>query len=251
MKSKIWSFGLENVGCMPEVFDDQDFVSLCSEIFEPGTHTIRLGGASRTPIMLTHHVFNKILNFPEGGKDLNLCEVDSYLSNHDAVRVLHHFVKDSTLIKRNQVYFNLDILKEPYRDFVWLFLSGSWPRVHHDLSLLCYLCSLHDLLQEYCLLLGVYYCKLSHQLSTFGSNASFLMVAYIVYAIFSTFCFYNFSPTQDLSLYFPVQFHYTQFCKHKFAKNIQLIHDYFLPLVHISLTSKLTGIISSTTGDFL
>jgi hypothetical protein len=36
---------------------------------------------------------------------------------------------------------------------------GSRLRVHHDLSSVCYLLSLHDLLQEYCLRLGAYYCK--------------------------------------------------------------------------------------------
>lgn len=72
MKSNIWLTGLENVGCMLEVFNARDLVSWCSKIFELGTRTIRLGGISGTPIMLTHHVFNKIINFPEGGKDLGL-----------------------------------------------------------------------------------------------------------------------------------------------------------------------------------
>ena len=72
--------------------------------------------------MLTHHVFNKTINLLEGGKDLSLSEADSYLSNHGVVRLLSHFVKDSTLVRHNQVHFDLDVLKEPYRDFVWLFL---------------------------------------------------------------------------------------------------------------------------------
>ena len=66
---------------------------------------------------------NKILNFPKGGKDLSLFEVDSCLSNHGVVRLLIHLVKDSTLIRCNQIHLNLDILKEPYRDFVWLFFQ--------------------------------------------------------------------------------------------------------------------------------
>jgi hypothetical protein len=77
------------------------------------------------------------------------------------------------------------------------------------------------------------------------------MVAYLVNAIFTTFNFDEFLPTQDLSLYFPIQFRYTQFWKHKFTKNIQLIHDYLLSLVHPSLFGKLPGRISSATRDFL
>jgi hypothetical protein len=120
MKRKIWSTSLANVGCMPEVLDAQDLDSWCSKLFEPGTYTIHLGGASRTPIMLTHYFFNKILNFPEGGKDLSLSEADSYLSYHGVVMILIHFVKDSTLVTRNQIH--MDILKELYKDFVWLFI---------------------------------------------------------------------------------------------------------------------------------
>ena len=77
------------------------------------------------------------------------------------------------------------------------------------------------------------------------------MVAYLVYSIFPTFVFDELSPTQDISLYFPVQFHYTQFWKHKFSKNIQFIHDYFLAPVLLSMIGKLPGRISSAARDFL
>ena len=125
MKSKIWSTGLEKCRLHARYFQCPGLSFMVLRNIWAWNCTICLGGTSGTPIMLTHHVLNKILNFPEGGKDLSLFEVDSYLLNHWAIRLLNHFIKDSTLVNRNQIHFDLDVLKEPYWYFLWLLLVVS------------------------------------------------------------------------------------------------------------------------------
>jgi hypothetical protein len=122
MQNKIWSTALANVGCMPKVFHALDLVSWCSKKFELGTHIIHLSGASEISVMFTHHIFNKIINFPKGAKELNLPKANSYLSNNGATRLLSQFIKDPAIVKCNQIHFDLKILKESYRDFIYLSL---------------------------------------------------------------------------------------------------------------------------------
>ena len=62
-------------------------------MYELGTHIIHLIGAPKTLVMSTHHIFNKILNFLEGAKEISLPEADSYISNHGATKLLSQFIK--------------------------------------------------------------------------------------------------------------------------------------------------------------
>ena len=96
------------------------------------------------PISLSPIVFYKILRLPKTNKELNLPKEKAFtITNNGAPKILLTYFTNSLYgVNTNAYKFDIDFLKDPFREFAWLFVwitgQGSieyFPQ--DDLFILC------------------------------------------------------------------------------------------------------------------
>lgn len=102
--------------CVPKL------VSWCAKIFDTSKITIQVGGNTILSISLMLLVFLKMPRFPNPNKDLKLPKADDFVTNHGCPkRLLPYFTLSLFGLKSNSFQFIINMIKEPFREFVWLF----------------------------------------------------------------------------------------------------------------------------------
>lgn len=109
-------------GCMPEAFGVLEFVLWCAKFSDASKRTIQVDDNTHHPISLSPLVFWKMLRLLEPNKELKLPEVDDFVTNYGGPKILLPYFVDSLFgLKLNSFQSDIDILKEMFREFSWLF----------------------------------------------------------------------------------------------------------------------------------
>jgi len=63
-----------------------------------------------------------MLKLPEHNREFKIIEANDLIENHSAPkRLLPYFIDSLFGVKTNSLCFDINILKEPLREFAWLF----------------------------------------------------------------------------------------------------------------------------------
>ena len=107
---------------MPKVFNVLELVIWCSKHFYTTKRIIRVSNTNMSLISLRPVISQKMLKLLELNKELYLQEADSFIANNSALKKLLTYFIDTLLEFKSTTYqFNIDLHKEPYQEFVWLF----------------------------------------------------------------------------------------------------------------------------------
>lgn len=67
-------------------------------------------------------VFQRMLRLSEPNKEFKIVEVDDFITNHGGPKILlPHFTNSFSALKTSSFYFDVDILKQPFKEYAWLF----------------------------------------------------------------------------------------------------------------------------------
>jgi hypothetical protein len=120
---KLWTTGLVNVGCVPDIFDCKELVSWCARRFDCRTRMIKVTTKGKNPVLLTPKVFNKMLCLPTTNKPFKLAEADTFLASQaGGANILREFLLPSANMSSDLSTIDITLLQEPYQDFSWLFV---------------------------------------------------------------------------------------------------------------------------------
>lgn len=109
-------------GCVPKVFGVPKFVLWCLKHFNHSRRLIQVGDNTIQPIIQNPLVFQRMLRLPKPNKELNLVEVDDFITNHGILkRLLPYFTDSLSRLRMNSFQFDIDVLKVSLREFSWLF----------------------------------------------------------------------------------------------------------------------------------
>lgn len=115
------TIGLVKIGCMPEVFSVPEFVLWHAKHYDASRRTILIGDNTIHPISLNPLAFQRMLRLLGPSKEFKLPEIDDYVMNHGGPkRLLAYFIDSLSRLKLNCFQFDIDILKDPFREFAWL-----------------------------------------------------------------------------------------------------------------------------------
>ena len=90
----------------------------CATCFNALRRTIRIGDNTIQPISLNPLAFHRMLRLLEPNKELKLLEADELTINHGGPKILLPYFKDSlTRLKLNSFQFDIDIIKDPFKEF--------------------------------------------------------------------------------------------------------------------------------------
>ena len=91
---------------------------MCAKHFDASRRTILVGDNTIPPINLNPLMFQRMLRLPETNKELKLHEENDYLTNHGGPkRLLPYFINLLSRLKLNTSRFDIDVLKDPFREF--------------------------------------------------------------------------------------------------------------------------------------
>lgn len=158
-----------------------EFVWWCAKHFDPENRII---GAVK-PISLSPMVFHRMLRLPEANKEFRITEANGLITNQGGPkRLFPQFTDSLSRIKTNSFHFDIGLLKEPFKEFSWLFalITGQ-----ESTTMFCW-CVLYFLHGTFNMdfkfdWAQVVSSEISHQLSIYQEIERFFMMAYLVYAI--------------------------------------------------------------------
>ena len=116
------AIGLVKVGCMPKKFSVLELILWCSKHFDATKRIIRIGDSIVPPINLIPIMFQKIMKLPKFNKELKIPEAYAFITNNGGPKRLLTYFTDSLYgVKTNPYQFDINLLKEPSREFAQLF----------------------------------------------------------------------------------------------------------------------------------
>lgn len=75
------------------------------------------------PISLRPIVFQKMMRLPKLNKELKILEANAFITNNDGTKgFLTYFIGSFSGVNTNAHQFDIDFLKETFREFSWLFV---------------------------------------------------------------------------------------------------------------------------------
>lgn len=124
-----------------------------------------------------------MLRLQEPNKELKLPEMDDFVINHGRPkRLLPHFKDSLSGVKSNTFQFDINILKESFREFAWLFVRviDRESTTYFPWYVLFVLSGTFRMSWNFDWAISN---EISHQLSNYQQTKRFFMTAYLVYAI--------------------------------------------------------------------
>ena len=107
---------------MPKVFTMTKLVLWCEKRFDTARRVIQVVDTIVQPISLNLIVFQRMLRLPQPNKGFKITEVDDFISNNGGPkRLLLHFIDSLSRVKTSSFQFDIEILKETFREFAQLF----------------------------------------------------------------------------------------------------------------------------------
>lgn len=74
------------------------------------------------PISLSPIVFQKVMRLLKPNKELKLLEEDVFITKYVIPKILlTYFIDSLSRVKTNAYQFDIDLLREPFKEFAWLF----------------------------------------------------------------------------------------------------------------------------------
>jgi hypothetical protein len=116
-KNVILTSGIAREGCVLEVFDCKEVVSLCPERYISGQRIIPLRDHSH--VSLSPQVFHKMLIFPEPSLTFRGEDSKQFLRNHNnELDLLHEFLEDPMEVPEDITNLQVSSFRNPFQEIV-------------------------------------------------------------------------------------------------------------------------------------
>ena len=242
---------IEKVGCMLIFLVSLSwFYGIAYQSFSEGNSHRRSWFSSYA---LDSLVFQRMLQFPNPNRESKLLEFDSFITNNgDSKNILAQFFEVLSQIRSNSYQFDIDLLKEAYRELVWLFVWLVFKDTNtYFQRYVLFLLHLSLKMGMDCDWVQVIPNEITHHSVTYQQSKRFFMLSYLVYAIVYNYVFQELPPKKDVDFVEELlQFWYPMPQKHKSHFHIYQIHDSFLGHCKAILVGATLDRITKNSKDF-
>jgi hypothetical protein len=181
--NKVWNFGIELEGCVPEVSYFKKLILWCVENFNSEKRINQLQG--KTLIYLAPKIFIRILRLLESTMTFKSSEANAFLkANHGGMKILDNLILKLLDYSKNSTHIELCSLKYPYKEFTWLFSriigKESMTTVLRYVLYVFHLSIHESVLFDWD---RIILSEVSFELVNFQKNKKFFMSSYLIFAI--------------------------------------------------------------------
>ena len=143
-----------------------------------------------------------MLRLPKTNREFKIVETNDFITNQAGPkRLFPQFTDSLSRIKTNSFHFDIGLLKEPFKEFAWLFalITGQESMTMFRWCVLYFLHGTFNMDFKFDWA-QVVSSEISHQLSNYQEIERFFMATYLVYVVIYNFYINELPTTKDVDV---------------------------------------------------